>query len=34
MTALTIAAAVTEKFGGDAMRDLLDAVRAYRERIC
>ncbi len=33
MTALVIAAAVVEKFGGDSMRDLLDAVRAYRERI-
>ncbi len=33
MTALTIAAAVTEKFGGDSMRDLAAAVRAYRERI-
>ena len=33
MTALALAAAVTEKFGGDSMRDLLDAVRAYRERI-
>ena len=33
MTALALAAAVTEKFGGDSMRDLLDAVHAYRERI-
>lgn len=33
MTALVIAAAVTEKFGGDSMRDLSDAVRAYRERV-
>ena len=32
MTALVIAGAVTEKFGGDAMRDVLDAIRAYRER--
>ena len=29
-----IAAAVTEKFGGDSMRDLLDTVRAYQERTC
>ena len=34
MTALVIAAAVTEKFGGDSMRDLSDAVRAYQERSC
>lgn len=33
MTALIIAGAVTEKFGGDAMSDVLEAVRAYRERI-
>ena len=33
MTALVVAAAVTEKFGGDAMRDLLEAVRAYKARI-
>ena len=33
MTALVMAAAVTEKFGGDSMRDLSDAVRAYRERL-
>ena len=33
MTALAMAAAVTEKFGGDAMSDLLETVRAYRERI-
>ena len=33
MTALVVAAAVTEKFGGDSMRDVLDAVKAYRERV-
>ncbi len=33
MTALVLAAAVTEKFGGDAMSDVLEAVRAYRERV-
>ncbi len=33
MTALVIAAAVVEKFGGDSMSDLSEAVRAYRERI-
>ena len=33
MAALTLASAVTEKFGGDSMRDLLDAVGAYRQRI-
>ncbi len=33
MTALTMADAVTEKFGGDSMGDLLEALRAYRERI-
>ena len=33
MTALVIAAAVTEKFGGDSMRDLLESVRAYKARI-
>ena len=33
MTALVVAAAVVEKFGGDAMRDLLEAVRAYKARI-
>lgn len=32
MVALTVAAVVTEKFGGDAMRDVLEAVHAYRER--
>ena len=32
MTALVLAAAVTEKFGGDAMRDVLEAVRAYQAR--
>ncbi|MBO6211238.1 MAG: chorismate synthase, partial [Schwartzia sp.] len=33
MTALVVAAAVTEKFGGDSMRDLSDAVRTYRVRV-
>ena len=33
MTALMIAAAVTEKFGCDAMSDILEAVRAYRESV-
>ncbi|MBP5200909.1 MAG: chorismate synthase [Schwartzia sp.] len=33
MTALVVAAAVTEKFGGDSMRDVLDAARAYRGRV-
>ncbi len=32
MTALVVAAAVTEKFGGDAMSDVSEAVRAYRAR--
>lgn len=33
MTAIVVAGAVTEKFGGDAMRDVAEMVRLYRERI-
>jgi chorismate synthase len=33
MTAIVVAGAVTEKFGGDAMRDVAEMVRSYRERI-
>jgi chorismate synthase len=33
MVALELARAVRDKFGGDAMRDVLEAVSAYRERI-
>ena len=33
MLALELARAAREKFGGDAMRDVLEAVDAYRERI-
>ena len=33
MVALELARACREKFGGDAMRDVLAAVAAYRERI-
>ena len=33
MTAFVIARAVLEKFGGDSMRDLSDAMRAYRGRV-
>ncbi len=33
MAALAVAGAVVEKFGGDSMRDLLDAMRAYRARL-
>ena len=33
MTALVVAAAVTEKFGGDAMGDVLEEMRAYQARL-
>jgi chorismate synthase len=33
MVALELASACREKFGGDSMRDVLEAVSAYRERI-
>ncbi len=33
MVALTLADAVLEKFGGDSMRELLDNVERYRERV-
>ena len=33
MVALTLADAVLEKFGGDSMRELLDNVARYRERV-
>ena len=33
MLALELARAARDKFGGDAMRDVLDALGAYRERI-
>jgi chorismate synthase len=33
MVALELARACRDKFGGDAMRDVLEAVSAYRERI-
>ena len=33
MTALTLAEAILDKFGGDALADTLAAVNAYRERV-
>jgi len=33
MLALELARAARDKFGGDAMGDVLDALDAYRERI-
>jgi chorismate synthase len=33
MAALVLANAVTEKFGGDSMVDILAAVRSYRRRL-